>query len=388
MTPEAMRARLVQRLEENRGLAPEVAAWAVDTWSYALGVGLARTSDRVEDIPATILPSVHPSGLSVAERVASDRAVSSVPVLDPAPPPRPSNQKRAGIAAVLALALAAGGFALWHKPVPPPPPPPVPVHNGNGDKTPGGSPGGNNGGNSGTNKGGNSGTNNGGNTGTNSGTTGTNGTGSGSNQGNNNGSGTHSGSSGGNTGGNSSTSMNGATASTLRIPAGTLVSVRLDRPVNSEEVASGDVLEATVSSPIVINGDVVVATGARAHLRVTSVDASGQNDGAEHLSLSLADVESERGRVHVIAPAKSFNGPAKKADAAKRAGFGAAAGAVGGFVVGHLFHHGGAGAAAGAGGGAVTGAVTAKAGPVKLPSETLLHFHLAQPASIGSGAAR
>ena len=56
MTPEAMRARLVQRLEENRGLAPEVAAWAVDTWSYALGVGLARTSDRVDDVPATVLP--------------------------------------------------------------------------------------------------------------------------------------------------------------------------------------------------------------------------------------------------------------------------------------------------------------------------------------------
>ena len=40
MTPEAMRARLVQRLEDNRGLAPEIANYAVDTWSYALGVGL------------------------------------------------------------------------------------------------------------------------------------------------------------------------------------------------------------------------------------------------------------------------------------------------------------------------------------------------------------
>src|SRR6266567_3194669 len=48
MTPEAMRARLVQRLEENRGLAPDVASWAVDAWSYALGVGLGRVSDRVE----------------------------------------------------------------------------------------------------------------------------------------------------------------------------------------------------------------------------------------------------------------------------------------------------------------------------------------------------
>ena len=47
MTPEAMRARLVQRLEDNRGLAPEIANYAVDTWSYALGVGLGRSSERV-----------------------------------------------------------------------------------------------------------------------------------------------------------------------------------------------------------------------------------------------------------------------------------------------------------------------------------------------------
>ena len=31
MTPEAMRARLVQRLEDNRGLAPEIANYAVDS---------------------------------------------------------------------------------------------------------------------------------------------------------------------------------------------------------------------------------------------------------------------------------------------------------------------------------------------------------------------
>ena len=127
------------------------------------------------------------------------------------------------------------------------------------------------------------------------------------------------------------------------MPAGTLLAVRLDRPVNSEEVEQGDLLAATVTSPIVVNGDVVVATGAHAHLRVASVDPTAQNDGMEHLSLTLADVESERGKVHVVTQARNFNGPAKKADAAKRAGIGAAAGAVGGYVVGHLFHHGGAG---------------------------------------------
>ena len=144
MTPEAMRARLVQRLEENRGLAPEVAAWAVDTWSYALGVGLARTSDRVDDVPATVLPLVQPSGLSVAERVASDRTSGSAQVVDTPPqPPQTATKKRAGIGAVVALALAGAAFAYWHKPVPPPPPPPV--HNDNGGSN-GGTKGGTNGG--------------------------------------------------------------------------------------------------------------------------------------------------------------------------------------------------------------------------------------------------
>src|SRR5437870_8941253 len=65
MTPEAMRARLVQRLEENRGLAPEVANWAVDAWSYALGVGLGRRSAGVE-VRTVELPAEFSAGASLA----------------------------------------------------------------------------------------------------------------------------------------------------------------------------------------------------------------------------------------------------------------------------------------------------------------------------------
>lgn len=48
MTPEAMRARMVKRLHEHRGLTPEVAGWAVDAWSYALDVNLGRISDPID----------------------------------------------------------------------------------------------------------------------------------------------------------------------------------------------------------------------------------------------------------------------------------------------------------------------------------------------------
>src|ERR1700744_6435534 len=52
MTPEAMRARLVQRLEDNRGLAPGIANYAVDAWADALGGSPGRSSDRVPEGPA------------------------------------------------------------------------------------------------------------------------------------------------------------------------------------------------------------------------------------------------------------------------------------------------------------------------------------------------
>src|SRR5271154_437208 len=83
MTPEAMRARLVQRLEDNRGLAPEIADYAVDTWSYALGVGLGRTSDRVQDGPIANSNGIVPVVASAAERAAADRPAGSQPAFAP-----------------------------------------------------------------------------------------------------------------------------------------------------------------------------------------------------------------------------------------------------------------------------------------------------------------
>jgi hypothetical protein len=156
MTPEAMRARLVQRLEENRGLAPDVANWAVDAWSYALGVGLGRQSDRVvvpsADSPADFNPAgprADGSGfansaattwgpstpaMSVADRVASDR-VSGAPGVAPIPAGpeitatgRPLG-KKAGIGAIALLAIGAAAWGVMHRsePGPAPAPPPVPA---------------------------------------------------------------------------------------------------------------------------------------------------------------------------------------------------------------------------------------------------------------------
>ena len=124
MTPEAMRARLVQRLEDNRGLAPEIANYAVDTWSYALGVGLGRSSDRVMDVPASNGVAAGVDGC----RTRCGRPTGGVrPVRCPVVPPvvvkaGMSNQNKAVVGGVGLLAVAAVAFALLHHPQPTAPP--------------------------------------------------------------------------------------------------------------------------------------------------------------------------------------------------------------------------------------------------------------------------
>jgi hypothetical protein len=361
MTPEAMRARLVQRLEENRGLAPDVATWAVDAWSYALGVGLGRVSDRVE-IPAVVPPPPAPAAPvdvpstwagapsaspSVADRVASDRAGAAAATISPELAKRSSvaqmsTSKKAGAGAVLALVLGAGAFALIHHPapIPGPTPTPTPAPTPVPAPDPGPKPNPD----------------------------------------------AHEGPAGKGDGGTAKNDPGKVTPDPRPKPtpveparflaSGTLISVRIDQAINSDDLSVGDTVAATVSSPITVDGNLVVSTGARARLRVTGVEHAAKEGGSQHLHLALVDVTTEQGIVQVTAPAHQFDGPTVHTDQLKRGGVGAAAGAVGGFVVGKLFHHGGAGAAAGAGGGAAIGVVTAKPQPVKVAAETLVQYRL------------
>ena len=153
MTPEAMRARLVQRLEDNRGLAPEIANYAVDTWSYALGVGLGRSSDRVQDVPAGCAKWFRTSGigcrksgggsagrLNLSRRrggtAGAVKAGGSIGAL--------SNQNKAIVGGAGLLAAAAIAFAVLHHPQPAAPPNVIIPTTQNGQNTPA-APGGQNG---------------------------------------------------------------------------------------------------------------------------------------------------------------------------------------------------------------------------------------------------
>ncbi len=359
MTPEAMRARLVQRLEDNRGLAPEIANYAVDTWSYALGVGLGRSSDRVQDVPVVGVGNGFASGASAAERAAADRPAGSVPAAGTVVPSAGtsgglSNQNKAIVGGVGLLAVAAMAFALLHHPQPAVPTPPVVNPPAQGDQhgqvpTPPPPI------QDGQNK-----------------------DGQGKTQ-------AQDGQSGNNTvadhsGGSGSQQAKSSPA----ISAPTSVVVRLDTDFNSDNATVGELLSATVVTPLTSGGNVVVQRGAPAQLKVVRIDKSGKISGKSEVELALVGLTTHGKLMRISGSSKQVDGPSQGVRTAERTGIGTAAGAAIGAITGHLFHHAGTGALAGAGAGGATGAITSHPAPVKVSAETVLQFRL--PRGIPSGS--
>ncbi len=368
MTPEAMRARLVQRLEDNRGLAPEIANYAVETWSYALGVNLGRSSDRVQDVVPMSLQNGVGAPLTAEQRAAADRPAGSLPSGGGVPqvvpsnggPGKLSNQNKAIVGGVGLLAAAAVAFALLHHPAPVPPPNPNPNPPGQQKQDPPTPP---------------------------SPTPGPDGKTT-DNQnptppakdGQNKVGGKESayrGSDGGSGVGN------GSKATSL-MPVGTSVVVRLDSDFNSDNANIGELLPATVVTPLTSDGNVVVERGASAQLKVVAIDKSGKMTGKSHVQFALVGLTAHGKLLHVTASSKSVDGPSQGVRTAERTGIGGAAGAAIGAITGHLFHHAGTGAAVGAGAGGAAGALTSKPAPVKVSAETVMQFRLTKNISLGS----
>lgn len=432
MTPEAMRARLVQRLEDNRGLAPDIATWAVDAWSYALGISVSQQPDRVQDLAAEAgkapAVAVQPPPMRASqERAAADRLHGDRnPGSGAGRPAGPSvggniSRKTAALGAVgLVAATLACVFAftlgpgilrhLFSKPAVVLPNPPD-VHGGGGQNGGGQNGGGQNGGGQtgGSGQTSSGGQNSGGQIG---GGSQTSADGQGQRSSEDGGAqphrsgGTHLGppvddghavnpfltSANKRTGpaqaGNSNaaagqpSNSNGAPTQASKAPllaAGSSIVVSVSQDIDSDTVSVGEMIPATLVQPLTQDGNVVAPSGASAELRVTSVDQAGKLSGRSQMELQLADLTVAGRRLRTHTGARSFQGPAQASKAAERTGIGAGAGAVAGFITGKLFHHGKAGAATGAAAGGVAGAATAKPTPVKVSAETVIEFRLTQP---------
>ncbi len=157
------------------------------------------------------------------------------------------------------------------------------------------------------------------------------------------------------------------------IPAGTTLRVRLVQPVGSKISQDGQSFDATVSSPVVVNGSIVIPAGARAVGTVTEAHASGRFKGGETLSLRLNSIRVNGATYSIRTATYSETSTGKGKRTAGFIGRGTGGGALIGGIAG-----GGKGALIGGLIGAGAGTAGAATGnrDITLPSETVVRFRM------------
>jgi hypothetical protein len=162
------------------------------------------------------------------------------------------------------------------------------------------------------------------------------------------------------------------------IPAGTAVSVRTVDAVDSQYDQEGKVYRASLSSDLVIDGQVIARKNDPAQIRLRGLSQSGKVSGSAEVTLELYTITVNGKPVNVVSGDVTQDSAGKGKKTARNAGIGAVAGGIIGAIAG-----GGKGAAIGAasGGALGTGAsVLTKGEKVRIPSETLLRFTISQNA--------
>jgi len=86
-----------------------------------------------------------------------------------------------------------------------------------------------------------------------------------------------------------------ANARTIVVPAGTPVHFKLRRSISTASAKPGQTVPAELTAPIVINGQTVARTGARATVHISSVEASGRIGGSASLNFSLSSITLANG---------------------------------------------------------------------------------------------
>lgn len=161
------------------------------------------------------------------------------------------------------------------------------------------------------------------------------------------------------------------------VPAGERIQVRTIDAISSQTADSGQVYRASLDTPLVHDGRVVIPAGAPVSLVVVAARSAGRIKGQSELEVRATSIASHGRSYPIDTSVYEEEGKARGKQTAVRTGIGAAAGAVIGALAGR-----GKGAAIGsvAGGGAGFGYDALTHGQqVKIPSETVVTFRLEAP---------
>jgi hypothetical protein len=166
----------------------------------------------------------------------------------------------------------------------------------------------------------------------------------------------------------------------VTIPDGTTFSIRMIDGVDSETAQPGQTFRASLDSPIVIDDNVVVPSGADVSGRVVDAKSAGRFAGKSALAVELFKLSYNGKTYSVHTNQYSREGTSRGGTTAKRTVAGGAIGAIIGGLAG-----GGKGAAIGAtvGGGAGAGTAAAHKGEqIKFDTEQVLVFTLQSPLTV------
>ena len=170
----------------------------------------------------------------------------------------------------------------------------------------------------------------------------------------------------------------------VTIPAGTPFSVRLVDSIDSNKNKDGDTFHATLDSPIVAGGRVVVPQDADVDGEIRGLKSAGHFTGRSEIALVLTKLSFNGKSYDIETNEYKKEGASRGKRTAETIGGGAAIGALIGGLTG-----GGKGAAIGAGVGAGAGTgvqALTKGRQIQIPSETMLEFQLNAPLTVEPSA--
>lgn len=169
-------------------------------------------------------------------------------------------------------------------------------------------------------------------------------------------------------------------ARSLVLPAGTTLEVSLLDSLSSEKNKAGDVFEATLNGPVVLEGEEVIPKYAKVWGEVAHAVKSGRLKERAELHLRLTAIQLN-GRKYEITTStlEEKEGSKTKRDVIAMGGGAGIGAAIGGAAGGGK--GAGIGAAIGAGAGTAAAAMTGKR-DIKFPPETLLRFRLREPLTL------